>query len=257
MERDEALIHNEAHFDRDVEKGASSTIPCLDLDPGMVRQFARGKLDPVPESLAKRGNFPGIDLCNVDGKDVLCLGAGGGQQSAIFGLLGARVTVLELSQRQLDGDRTTAAHYGYEITAIHADMQDPSCLANESFDIVYTPCSMYVPDIRKLFTECARVLRPNGILTMGLLQPAKQCRFLAGLISDDIYDPSARHAIEYMHYMDDIFNGLLDAGLSLKKVVDEGRSSKDRTGSVGSLDSAYVDGGGYFTVVATKQQPSS
>ena len=133
-------------------------------------------------------------------------------------------------------------------------MQDPSCLANESFDIVFTTSSMYVPDIRKLFTECARVLRPNGILTMGLLQPAKQCRFLAGLISDDL--PSADHAIEYMHYMDDIFNGLLDAGLSLKRVVDEGRSD-GRTGSVGSLDPAYVDDCGYFIVVATKQQPSS
>jgi 2-polyprenyl-3-methyl-5-hydroxy-6-metoxy-1,4-benzoquinol methylase len=184
MERDEALIHNEEHFDRDVEKGASSTIPCLDLDPGMVRQFARGELEPVPESLSKRVDFPGIDLANVDGKDVLCLGAGGGQQSAVLGLLGARVTVLELSRRQLDGDRTAAAHYGYEITAIHADMQDVSCLANESFDIVLAPSSMYVPDVRKLFAECARVLRPNGILTMGLLQPARQCRSLAGLVSD-------------------------------------------------------------------------
>jgi len=238
MERDEALIHNEACFDRDVEKGAGSTIPCLDLDAGMVRQFARGELDPVPESLAKKGDFPGIDLSNVDGKDVLCLGAGGGQQSAIFGLLGARVTMLELSRRQLDGDLTAAAHYGYEITTIHADMQDPSCLANESFDIVYTTSSMYVPDVRKLFAECARVLRPNGVLTMGLMQPAKQCRYLAGLVSDDPYDPAADDAIEYIHYMDDIFNGLLDAGLSLKRVFDE-------------------DGGGYFIVVATKQQSNS
>jgi len=255
MERDEALIHNEACFDRDVEKGAGSTIPCLDLDRGMVRQFARGELDPVPgSSLTPKGYFPGIDLSNVDGKDVLCLGAGGGQQSAIFGLLGARVTVLELSQRQLDGDRTAAAHYSYEITAIHADMQEPSCLANESFDIVFAPCSEYVPDIRKLFAECARVLRPNGILTMGIMQPAQQCRYLAGLVSDDPYDPAAGDAIVYIHYMDDIFNGLLDAGLSLKRVFDEGRS-EGHTGPVGSLDPAYV--GGYFIVVATKQQSSS
>ena len=130
-------------------------------------------------------------------------------------------------------------------------------LLKRSFDIVFTPSTMYVPDIRKLFAECARVLRPNGILTMGLMQPAKQCMFLAGLISDDVYDPSARHAIEYMHYMDDIFNGLLDAGLSLKKVVDEGRSRNGPTGPVGSLDPAYVDNCGYFIVVATKQQSSS
>ncbi|MBT4499719.1 MAG: hypothetical protein HOC74_18475 [Gemmatimonadetes bacterium] len=32
MDRNEALVHNEASFDRAVEKGAGSTIPCLDLD---------------------------------------------------------------------------------------------------------------------------------------------------------------------------------------------------------------------------------
>ena len=80
------LIHNEAHFDHDVEKGAGSTIPCLDLDIETVRAFARGELDPVPRSLAARGRFPGIDLTRVDGRDILLLGSGGGQQSAILGL---------------------------------------------------------------------------------------------------------------------------------------------------------------------------
>lgn len=252
IEKNEDLVHNEAHFNRDVEKGAGSTIPCLDLDRDMVHRFARGELDPEPtSSLAKRGHFPGIDLAAVAGKDVLLLGAGGGQQSAILGLLDARVTVLELSQRQLDGDRAAAAHYGYEITAIHADMQEPSGLVDASFDIVYTVSTMYIPDIRTLCRECARVLRPHGTLTMGLLQPAHQARFLAGLISHDVYDPVNRHAVEYIHYMDDIFNGLVEAGLSLRQVVDAGRD-KNHIGPVGSLEPAYVDDGGYFIVVATK-----
>ena len=97
---------------------------------------------------------------------------------------------------------------------------------------------MYVPDIRKLFAECARVLRTSGILTVGLMQPAKQAVYLAGLVSDDPYDPSAGDAIEYVHYMSDIFNGLLDAGLSLQRVFDE-------------------DGGGYFIVAATKERSGS
>jgi len=36
---------------------------------------------------------------------VLCLASGGEQQSAIFGLLGADVTVLDLCAQQLAGDR--------------------------------------------------------------------------------------------------------------------------------------------------------
>ncbi len=264
MEKGEAIIRNEEFWDREVEKGVGSTIPWLDLDPDMLRQFARGELDPVPELLAKRASFSGIELAEVEGKDVLCLGAGGGQQSAVFGLLGARVTVVDLSQRQLDGDRRAASHYGYEITAIHADMQDLSRLADESFDIVYATGPCYVPDARQVYAESARALRPNGLLTMGFGQPAIQC-----ITGDEtgyrIYRPYHEKvdqrddgAIEYRHYMDDIFNGLLDAGLSLQKVVDAGRNRKpDSKARIGSWthQSAYV--GGYFIVVATKQQSRS
>ena len=54
--------------------------------------------------------------------------------------------------------------------------------------------------------------------------------------------------------MDDIFNGLLNAGLLLQKVVDEGRNSKlEPKAPIGSWthESAYV--GSYFIGVGTKQ----
>ena len=41
--------------------------------------------------------------------DVLCLAAGGGQQSVAFALLGANVTVFDLSETQLEHDRLAAA----------------------------------------------------------------------------------------------------------------------------------------------------
>jgi hypothetical protein len=107
---------------------------------------------------------------------------------------------------------------------------------------------MYIPDIRRLYVECARVLRPNGLLTVGLLQPERQRMYLSNLIPDDGYDPSAGDAIEYIHYLDDIFNGLIDAGLSLERVIEEG--DRDPAVPVGSLDPGYE--GDYFTVVATK-----
>ena len=255
MDEAEAIAHNEACWDRAVEKGAGSTIPCLDLDRDMVRRFARGDLSSVAESLVKRGDLPGIDLTTVEDKDVLCLGAGGGQQSAILSLLGAHVTVVEISQRQLDGDRGAATHYGYEICLIHGDMQDLSCLADGTFDIVYSPCTMYVPDIRALFRECARVLRPGGLLTAGILQPARQCRYLADLVDDDRYDPSSGDSVEYIHYMDDIFNGLGDVGLGIERVFDEGRDSSGSDGSsAGALEPTYVDDGGYFIVAARRQR---
>ena len=110
---------------------------------------------------------------------------------------------------------------------------------------------MYIPDVRTILAECARLLIYNGILSMGLLQPAKQCRFLTGLLSEDPYDPDSRNAIKYIHYMDDIFNGVVDAGLSLQRVVDWGRRKLDPPIPVGVLDPDYIDNCGYFIVVAT------
>ena len=41
----------------------------------------------------------------IAGKGVLCLAGGGGQQSAAFALLGAKVTVLDFSETQLERDK--------------------------------------------------------------------------------------------------------------------------------------------------------
>ena len=151
---DEFARVNQRHWEKCVKDGAGCTIPWLDLDPDLLRQFATGELDPVPESLAVRGfaeKFPGNMLAGVQDKDVLCLGAGGGQQSAVFSLLGARVTVLDICEGQLEGDRRAAAHYGYDVTTIQGDMRDLSDLADESFDLVYGTGTAYVPDVHEVF----------------------------------------------------------------------------------------------------------
>ena len=65
-------------------------------------------------------------------------------------------------------------------------------------------------------------------------------------------------AIEYRHYMDDVFNGLSDNGLLLLRIEDTGRFRKPaldaRPGSW-THESAYVGGG--FVIVAMKNQRDS
>ena len=91
--------------------------------------------------------YPANVLAGVAGKEVLCLASGGGQQSAVFGLLGANVTVVDLAEGQLEGDRTAAGYFGYQITAICADMRDIPCVNDEAFALVYQAhCMAYVPD---------------------------------------------------------------------------------------------------------------
>ncbi len=117
--------------------------------------------------------FPAKILCDVDGVDILCLASGGGQQSAVFGLLGAQVTVVDFSEKQLEGDRKAAAHYGFDVTTIQADMRDLSSSADSSFDLVYQAPSMaYIPDVGRVYAEVARVLRTGGYYRVAHTNPA-------------------------------------------------------------------------------------
>lgn len=109
---------------------------------------------------------------DVSGKKVLCLASGGGQDSVAFGLLGAEVTVVDLSDVQLERDRQAAAHHGLQVDTVHGDMRDLSVFADNSFDLVWQPYSVnFVPSVVSVYREVARVLKPGGLYYMQFGNP--------------------------------------------------------------------------------------
>src|SRR5579859_4602835 len=96
--------------------------------------FTRPKSD-LTEVSARELVDPDHSLGDLKGKRVLCLAGGGGQQSVAFGLLGAQVTVVDLSDAQLERDREAAAHYSVSIETVQGDMRDLSHFPDDSFDI--------------------------------------------------------------------------------------------------------------------------
>jgi SAM-dependent methyltransferase len=111
-------------------------------------------------------------LGNVKGKNVLCLAAGGGQQSAAFGLLGANVTVLDLSETQLQRDVEAANHYGLDVKIHQGDMRNLSRFTPDSFDIVWQAHSInFVPDVREVYQQVARVLIDGGMYRLHCTNP--------------------------------------------------------------------------------------
>src|ERR1051325_6171097 len=112
---DEVAEYNRARWRALAERGALYTRPMLDLD---VEQ-ARAWLDPSGW------------LGELEGRRVLCLAGGGGRESACFALLGARVTVFDLSEEQLGQDALAAAHYGFEVETVRGDMRDLSALDSD------------------------------------------------------------------------------------------------------------------------------
>ena len=106
-------------------------------------------------------------LSNVEGQQVLLLAGGGGQESVPFSLLGAQVTVYDLSEVQLSRDQQAAQHYGYQVKTIQGDMRDLAIFAEDQFDIVWHSCSInYVPLVEPVIREVARVLKPHGVYSL-------------------------------------------------------------------------------------------
>lgn len=111
-------------------------------------------------------------LGELRGKDVLCLAAGGGQQSAAFGLLGANVTVLDLDPDQLERDIQAAKHHGLRLRTEEGDMRDLTRFEDHSFDVVWHPYSInFVPEFEKVVAEVVRVLRGEGLYTVTMANP--------------------------------------------------------------------------------------
>lgn len=144
---DDLAAYNQQKWDELARRGVEFGRPLLDLTP----ETARGFLDPH-----------GV-LGELRGKDVLCLAGAGGQQSAAFAVLGARVRVLDLSGEMLRRDRLAAERLGLDVSIEQGDMRDLSRYPDRSFDLVWQPYSInFVPDPALVFAGVARVLRPGG-----------------------------------------------------------------------------------------------
>jgi len=240
---DEIARENQADWDRNVARGDRNTVPYLDLNADAYRDYAAGRSSSWP-CMEFEEAPEGILLRNATGKEVLCLASGGGKQSAELGLLGARVTVLDLCAGQLEADQRAAEHYGYEIRTVQGDMRDLSAFPDQSFDHVLQGISLtFVPDLRQVYAEVARVLRTGGLYALAHCNPATYPMSFDGpdngwdgtgyriaepysggpiMANSDGHDnmTEGKPIGEHRHLYRDIFNGLIDSGLEIRKVWD-------------------------------------
>ena len=163
----DAAAHNRAAWDREVDSGNEWTVPVgadvIDAARAGTWSVVLIGYDPVP-----RDWFPDP----IAGTDVLCLASGGGQQGPVLAAVGANVTVLDNSPRQLAQDRMVADRDGLALNTVLGDMRDLSAFADASFDLVFNPVSnVFCPDLAPVWRECYRVLRPGGELLTGFMNP--------------------------------------------------------------------------------------
>jgi SAM-dependent methyltransferase len=226
---DEIARYNIERWQALVEADAVFTRPRLDLDAASARNLIdwQGRLG------------------DVAGKDLLCLAGGGGKQSEAFALLGANVTVFDLSEAQLQRGLEAAQHYGLTIKTVQGDMRDLSVFEANTFDIIANPYSLnFVPDVHPVFAGVARLLRPEGTYYFNCANP-----FYSGLTERDwngegymlkrpyvqgaktqyednpwVYDrdrtPSIPPPVEFQHTLSTLVSGLTGNGFVINHIDD-------------------------------------
>ena len=160
--------HNRDAWDQNVEDKNRWTIPVTSDEVARAKvgdfQIYLSPMKPVPMSW-----FP-----TLKGMPVLCLASGGGQQAPLLAAAGASVTVTDISPRQLEQDRLVAARDGLIIETVEGDMADLSRFDDRTFGLIVHPVSnCFAADVRPVWQECFRVLKPGGILLAGFTNPVR------------------------------------------------------------------------------------
>jgi SAM-dependent methyltransferase len=163
---DDIVRSNRHAWDRQVERGNPYTIP---VGPDVIARARRGdwQIGLTPTKPVPAEWFP--DLAGID---VLCLASGGGQQGPILAAARAKVTVFDNSPKQLAQDRLVAGREGLTIETVQGDMADLSAFPDGRFDLIVHPVSnVFAPDVKPVWREAHRVLRPGGSLLAGFMNP--------------------------------------------------------------------------------------
>lgn len=186
----------------------------------------------------------------LEGKRLLGLASGGGQQMPVFSKLGAICTVFDYSDSQLGAERMVSEREGYSIEIIKGDMTKRLPFEDETFDLIFHPVSnCYVEDVYHIWNECFRILKKGGRLLAGFdnglsflfeddnpLTVVNHLPFNPLKMSEERFESMARNGegIQFSHTMEEQIGGQLKAGFTLKALYE------DRDGEGGSKIREYA-----------------
>lgn len=225
----EVLTHNRDAWNQESLSGESPW--CQPVDEQTIAAARQGTWDVI---LTPKLAVPRDWFGELSGKRVLCLASGGGQQVPVLAAAGGLVTSFDNSEEQLAKDKLVADREGLDITLVQGDMADLSCFEDATFDLIFHPTSnLFAQDVRVVWREAFRVLKPNGRLLSGFMNPdfylfdhdaiAAGEPFLVRnrlpyseveSLSADQLDRKRREreALEFSHSLDDQIGGQLAAG---------------------------------------------
>lgn len=176
---------------------------------------------------------------DLRGKKVLGLASGGGQQMPIFAALGAVCTVLDYSLLQLESEKRLAEREGYSIRILRGDMSKALPFHDCEFDLIFHPVSnCYVREVRPIWRECFRILKPGGSLLSGtdhfvnyIVDPSEKY-IVNSLPFDPLTNPDQLRqlqeddsGVQFSHSLQEQIGGQLEAGFQLLELYEDTNGS--------------------------------
>ncbi|WP_084631481.1 class I SAM-dependent methyltransferase [Ferrimonas senticii] len=149
-----------------------------------------------PTTLAMLDNA----IADLHGNKVLDIGCGSGEYIAELRARGATVTAMDISEQMVDlvqqrfaGDAKVSC---YQNDAAQGLAQEQS----GQYDLILSSLMVhYIEDQHALFAECARVLKPNGMLLMSTHNP----------VADAELSPSGNYFSRELLTVGSLMNGLV------------------------------------------------
>lgn len=159
------LTANNNETKREYENNVESNKNAWNSKASVWNDFIDVSFDTFEYAEKKYENEDDLKLIgNVKGKSVLEIGCGGAFNGIVLAKQGALVSGLDLSEEQLKQAAKNAGNQGAKIDLFQGSMENLSAFKSNSFDIVISIMAMiYVGNIKQVFKEVKRVLKPNGV----------------------------------------------------------------------------------------------
>ena len=235
------IEHNRQAWDQRAREGRVFTRPISDEELADARKAIDGW------ALAE----------GIVSKRILCLACGGGRQGPAYSKHGGIVTVVDISDAQLEIDRQLARKHLLDLRTVRGSMDDLSMFGDGAFDIVIQPVSTcYVPDIGKVYREVARVTAAGGLYISQHKQPVSlQADTARSTRGYEIVEPYYRTeplpqvqgsihrehgTLEYLHRWEQLIGNLCRAGFVIEDAAEPNHSDPaSRPGTFGDR-SRYI-----------------
>ncbi|MDR9854705.1 class I SAM-dependent methyltransferase [Paenibacillus sp. VCA1] len=198
-----------------------------DTDFAKYRSDERiAKLIANPESAFHHTTYDMLRemMPDLRGKRVCVPSSGDNHAVFAFHLMGANVTSVDISERQLENGASIARKHGWGIEFICDDTMALSKIPSGEYDLVYTSNGVHVwiHDLGSMYRNIARILKPEGHYLMYDVHPftrpfGDRTDVITVVKPYDAIGPFGEIPT-YAWRMQDFMNALISSGLNMKRV---------------------------------------